>query len=221
MIPLNPIVIIGASGHGKVVFDAARAAGQTVLGFLDRDRGVPEGVSAPSLGSDEELARVLGERPEALVVVAVGDNATRNRIVKRVIAEVGDERFATIVHPSSTVARDVVLGGGSVVMAGAVLNPGTFVGTHCIVNTGALIDHDSQLGDFVTVSPGAVLGGGVSVRVASVIGLGASVIQGVEIGSYTVLGAGAVVTSDLPPRVVAYGVPARIVRSRTEDEPYL
>ncbi len=50
------------------------------------------------------------------------------------------------------------------------------------------------------------------------LGAGAKVMDGVSIGRDVVVGAGAVVTGDLPDRVVAAGVPARIVRQR-EPEP--
>ena len=56
---------------------------------------------------------------------------------------------------------------------------------------------------------------------ATAIGLGASVIHGVTIGDDTVVGAGAVVLRDVPERVVAYGVPARVARTRQPGEPYL
>lgn len=46
------------------------------------------------------------------------------------------------------------------------------------------------------------------------LGAGAKVMDGVSIGSDVVVGAGAVVTADLPDRVVAVGVPARVVRER-------
>jgi len=50
---------------------------------------------------------------------------------------------------------------------------------------------------------------------------GANVIHGVEIGEHTVIGAGATVLDNMPPRVVAYGTPARVVRARDPGEPYL
>ena len=46
-------------------------------------------------------------------------------------------------------------------------------------------------------------------------------IHEVTIGADTVVGAGAVVLGDLPDRVVAFGVPARVVRDREPGEPYL
>jgi len=46
------------------------------------------------------------------------------------------------------------------------------------------------------------------------LGAGTMVLDGVRIGSQTVVGAGSVVTSDLPPRSVVAGTPARVLRPR-------
>ncbi len=48
------------------------------------------------------------------------------------------------------------------------------------------------------------------------IGAGAIVLPGVRIGQGAVIGAGAVVTRDVPPRAVALGVPAEVMRQRGE-----
>lgn len=57
-----------------------------------------------------------------------------------------------------------------------------------------------ETGRPVTVGDNVWLGGGVVV------------LPGVSIGDHTVVGAGAVVTRDLPPRVLAVGSPARVIR---------
>jgi acetyltransferase-like isoleucine patch superfamily enzyme len=46
------------------------------------------------------------------------------------------------------------------------------------------------------------------------IGTGVRVLDGVRIGRGAVVGAGSVVTRDIPPETVAFGVPARAIRSR-------
>lgn len=50
------------------------------------------------------------------------------------------------------------------------------------------------------------------------LGAGVIVLPGVSIGENTVVGAGALVTKDLPPGVVAYGNPARVVREIGERD---
>jgi len=49
------------------------------------------------------------------------------------------------------------------------------------------------------------------------IGAGAIVLPGVTIGDGAVIAAGAVVSRDVPPRAVAMGVPARVLRLRPDE----
>jgi acetyltransferase-like isoleucine patch superfamily enzyme len=58
--------------------------------------------------------------------------------------------------------------------------------------------------------------GRVEVRWGSDVGMSTVVLPGVTIGEGVIVGAGAVVTRDLSPYVVAAGVPARVLRHRSE-----
>ena len=204
------LLIYGAGGHAKVVCDAALHAGFRVRGFLDDD---PErhGQSLwdlPIMGGLEWLEK---SRPKCALVLAIGDNRARQRAAERLAAL--DIPLATVVHPSARLGRGTRLGEGTVVLAGAVVNADTLIGRHGIVNTGATVDHDCVLGDFVHIAPGAHLAGGVRVGNSTLIGIGACLLPGVCVGEGAVVGAGAVVVEDLPDRVIARGVPARVVRS--------
>jgi acetyltransferase-like isoleucine patch superfamily enzyme len=42
------------------------------------------------------------------------------------------------------------------------------------------------------------------------IGTSSTILCGVTIGENAIIGAGSVVTKDIPPNVIAYGVPAKI-----------
>ena len=56
----------------------------------------------------------------------------------------------------------------------------------------------------------------VHINSGSDIGIGAIILPGVTIGEYSQIGAGAVVTRDIPDYSVAIGVPARVLRKRTQ-----
>ena len=90
-----------------------------------------------------------------------------------------------------------------------------------LLGTNSSIDHDGYVADHASLGPGATTGGTVRIGRATFVGLGANVVHGITIGDDTVVGAGALVLHDLPARVVAYGVPARVARSREPGEPYL
>jgi len=203
------LAILGASGHGRVIADAALAAGWEAVAFYD---DAWPGVSASGpwqvVGRTADLRRDAAQLDGA--VVGIGDNVTRLVKLRELLA--GGALLVSVVHPDAVVSARAEVGQGSVLLAGAVLNPFARLGRGCIVNSGASVDHDCHLADGVHVSPGAHLGGGVRVGEASWIGIGASVIQGVSIGAGATVGAGAAVVDDVADGATVVGVPARPVR---------
>jgi acetyltransferase-like isoleucine patch superfamily enzyme len=106
-------------------------------------------------------------------------------------------------------------------MAGAVVSNGCTLGRGALLGTNSSVDHDGRLDDFASLAPGAATGGNVRIGACTAVGLGASIVHAVTVGEHTVIGAGAVVIDDVPDLVVAYGMPARVARSRSAGEPYL
>jgi sugar O-acyltransferase (sialic acid O-acetyltransferase NeuD family) len=218
------VVIVGSAGHARVVIDLVEREGRwRIRGLLDDFK--PPGWTQCGhavLGPIDRASEALGPAgEEAAALVAVGDNFARREIVARLRRAVAPLRFATAVHPSAQIGRDVTLGAGVVVMAGVTVNAGACVGDFAILNTRSSLDHDSTLDEFASLGPGAVTGGSTRIGAGTVIGPGACLIEGVRIGRDTVVGAGAVVVRDLPDECVAYGNPARVVRTRQPGDPYL
>jgi sugar O-acyltransferase (sialic acid O-acetyltransferase NeuD family) len=205
------IIIYGAGGHGKVVADALeRQAAYMLLGFLDDNPAVwGKELSSYKIfgGMDACTNAGLARYP---FIVAIGDNHARRQIVARLESLGG--HFGRAVHPSAQIAKDVQLAPGVMIMANVVINPGSRIGNHTIVNTSATIDHDCVIGDFVHISPVAALAGNVVVREGAHIGMGSLILPGVQVGAYAIIGAGAVVVDDIPEGVTAVGVPARPIK---------
>jgi sugar O-acyltransferase (sialic acid O-acetyltransferase NeuD family) len=203
------LVILGASGHGKVVADTAECCGwQSVEFFDDAWPGLQKNGVWPVVGDTAALMGRLADFDG--VVVAIGNNRIRHAKLLELRAE--GARLVTLVHPAATVSRYAVIGEGTVVFAGAVVNAGARIGTAAILNTSCSIDHDCLLGDAVHISPGARLAGGVQVGDLSWVGIGASVRQLISIGQRVVVGAGSAVVSDIPDDVTVAGVPAQRMR---------
>jgi sugar O-acyltransferase (sialic acid O-acetyltransferase NeuD family) len=217
------VVVFGASGHGKVVLDILRRqATVEVIGLLDNFK--PIGCDCGGylvIGSLEDLPVLTIKHPGLGIAIGIGDNWTRARIASQIRMLCPAIEYVTAIHPSAEIASDVSVGAGTVVMAGAVINPGARIGELCIVNTRASLDHDSVMDQFSSLGPAATTGGSVRLGAYSNIGIGATVIQEISIGKHTVIGAGAVVFRSIPDQVVAYGTPARIIRQRAIGERYL
>jgi sugar O-acyltransferase (sialic acid O-acetyltransferase NeuD family) len=219
---MQRLLIVGASGHAKSVLEAVGASQAfEVIGLLD-DRVPGDTVlhGARVLGPTA-LLETLAARENCDVLVAIGDNAVRWQLMTRIRQSVPTVRFATVVHPSAVVATPADIGEGTVVLAGAVIGPGTTIGPFVIVNTRAGIDHDCVLEAGVSIAPGVTMGGNCRIGSRTAVSIGAVVGHGRSIGEDTVIGAGAVVLRDIGDRVVAYGTPARPVRPRQFGDRYL
>lgn len=194
------LVIIGASGHGKVIADIAKKNGYHEIVFLDDDENIHECGGYPVIGRSHEVETINAD-----IIVGIGNASIRKKIQQSIPAR----KMATLIHPSAVVVEDVIIGVGTVIMAGAVINSGARIGTGCIVNTCASVDHDCNVGDYVHVAVGSHLCGTVSVGDGTWIGAGAIVSNNISICSECMIGAGAVVIKDTKESGVYIGVPAK------------
>jgi sugar O-acyltransferase (sialic acid O-acetyltransferase NeuD family) len=217
------VIVIGGSDQGRQAIDVIEQLGAAeVVGALDRRADRADAVAGyPVLGSDDALADVAASTQATAFVAAIGDNFARRRVLTRGMTSCPQLEPLRVIHPSAIVARNALVGPGSIIMAGVIVSNGCRVGTGALLATQSSVDHDCVLGDFASLAPGVTTGGGVHIGERAAIGLGANVIHGMTIGNDTVVGAAALVAEELPERVVAYGVPARVARSRAPDEPYL
>ena len=217
------VAVVGSSGHARVVIDILERQGcYLIAGLIDRFRAPGETtLGYPVLGGEQALPGLCATQRLAGVVVAIGDNSVRAAVAEAVAGLCPGLPLVGAVHPAATLGRDVSLGPGAVVMAGAVIGPCCRIGRLCIVNTRACLDHDSVLGDHASLAPGVVTGGGCRVGEYSAVGIGAVLSHGVSVGAHAVVGAGSTVLRPVPDAVVAYGSPARVVRTRRPGEPYL
>lgn len=202
------LAILGASGHGKVVADAAELIGWNDISFFDDAwPNLQSNGPWPVEGDTSELLLRL-ESYEG-VVVAIGNNRIRAGKQRDLLA--GGATIVSIIHPSAVVSKHASIGGGTVVFANAVINACTRIEEGCIVNTGAIVEHDCVLDGFSHVSPNAALAGGVRVGRGAWIGACASVRQLLEVGNYSVVGMGSVVTRNVLANTTVAGNPARIL----------
>ena len=190
MAKTKKIYIYGASGHGLVVADIAISNGYDEIVVLD----------------DASECKVSPELEKADIIIAIGENKTRQKISQKV--EVAGFEIVNLIHKSAVVSESAVIEKGVVVMPNAVINAKACIKEGAIINSGAVIEHECVIGKFAHISPNAALAGNVSVGEFTHVGIGSSIIQGISIGNNCIIGAGSVVVRDINDGTKAYGVPA-------------
>lgn len=197
--------IYGASGHAKVIMDIIRSCHLEIEKVFDDD---------PSIERFEGLEVYHDPAQELSIniptIIAIGDNFARKKVAMEFEGVVG----GFVAHPSAVISSSVTLKEGTVIMANASINCDTSIGRHCIINTGATVEHECTLEDFVHISPNAALAGNVFVGEGAHIGIGAVVIPGVNIGRWATIGAGAVIIEDVPEGTVVVGNPGRVIKHK-------
>jgi sugar O-acyltransferase (sialic acid O-acetyltransferase NeuD family) len=203
----NRLIIIGASGHGKVVADIAISMNKWKdIAFLDDNELIKKVLGLQVIGKSTDAVKYIGNSD---IFVAVGNNRIREKIQEEI--ELLGANVPVLLHKNALIGTDVEIGRGTVIMAGVVINCCTLIGKGCIINTGSTIDHDNVVEDYVHISPGANLAGSVKVGKGSWIGIGSAVINNINITSGCIVGAGAVVVKDIIEPGTYIGVPAKKV----------
>lgn len=207
------VVIWGASGFALVVSDIICLRQEFELaGYLDDINPQRKGArfgSSIILGGIEQLDE-LAIAGIKNIILGFGDCKGRLRLTS--LLKSRGFSLLSAIHPNAIISEDAHLKDGLTVGAGVVIDPLVNLGESCVINRGSLIGHESNIQDGVNISPGVNIGGKVSIGRGTFLGIGSTVINNIKIGSNVVIGAGSVVVKDIPDNVVAYGIPAKVMR---------
>ena len=213
----RPLVIFGAGGHAVSVANVALSAGYKIKYFVDKNKNGLVLLGCKIISNLIDLDKTTNFS----FAIAVGDNAVREKIHKELVSETPNLHFPTLVHSSAVISFFSEIGDGTVVMPNAVIGPNSKVGNFCLINTLASIDHDCIMFDYSSLAPAAVTGGTVTIGLRSAISIGATIKSKIKIGNDCVVGANSYLNKDLPNNQVAYGTPAKQVRTRNIGSVYL
>lgn len=210
----TPILVFGARNFAEEVADlASDVPGLRVSGFIENyDRDRPTTLHGLPVYWIDDVAH-LADTHKA--VCGLG-TTLRMPLITRAL-QLGFE-FISVIHPTARVSPTAIVGSGSIISAGSVIAARTKIGAHVVINRGALIGHHVEISDCTNIGPGANIGGSCRIGEGVYVGIGATLIDHLSIGPVTVVGAGAVVTRDLPARVLAVGVPAKIIKENIEGK---
>jgi sugar O-acyltransferase (sialic acid O-acetyltransferase NeuD family) len=198
--------IIGNGGHANSVADAisTQYANPDIKFF-----------SHGSLDSEDRCIEHLNYITElgskCILVLGVGIPEFRIQMLGNLMAVFPRELFRPIIHAKAYVSPRSIIGWGSVILANSYVGPSVELSDFCLVNTGAIVEHDSKIGFNVSVGPSAVLAGKTIIGKNSSLGMNSSVIQNIELGDSCTVGANTFVNRAFPAGSRIVGNPAKEV----------
>lgn len=215
------VVIMGASGDGLVVAQAIRDIerydkSMQVIGFLDDGCGAESIVHGlPVLGG---LAS-WSDLDDNILFIPALHKLKKMFMRRKLIDQLGvpEERWVTVIHPTATIADDVMVGHGSFIASNVTIQPGAVVLGFASIRAGANIGHDAIMNGYCYMGPSATLCGGAQIEEGVHVGPNAVIVDGIVVGQYAVVGAGSVATKNITAFDVCFGVPARKVSSTIGD----
>ena len=223
---MKNILIFGTGGHAKVIVDIIEKQGKyNITGFIDvyHDKNtVIMGYKVLGDESDESSFKDIVSSYEIYGgIIGIGDNSIRAKVRDKVIKVIPNFKFVNCIHPKSILGKDVTLGEGNVIMAGAIINSSTSINNHCILNTNSSIDHNCLLSDFSSIAPNVTVGGNVKIGGYSAIGIGTNIFHSVNIGYNCIIGGGSLVCYDTNDNSIYYGSPSKFIREHKLGDVYL
>jgi len=204
---INKVILVGYSGHGFVVAEAAALSDIKIEGYLEPEEVSPNHFNLEYLGF--EMDPNFDWEADIRFILGMGDNHIRHKLGKLILSK--EKTLLNIIHPTASVTKMLTLGVGNFIARNAAINPLVEIGDFCIINTGAIVEHECKIKDAVHIGPGAVLAGGVEVGTNTFVGANAVVKQGVKIGDNVIIGAGSVIIKDVENNSKVVGNPGRVL----------
>jgi sugar O-acyltransferase (sialic acid O-acetyltransferase NeuD family) len=202
----NSGVLIGYSGHGYVVAEAAIHAGINLIYYIDLKTIIQNPFNLEYLASDINL-QFNGWNKSYEFIIGIGNNIIRENIGKSLLSR--NQLIPTVIHPGASISDKIQFGLGVFIARGASVNPLAVIGNYSIINTSAVVEHECVIGSAAHIAPGAILAGNVTVGNRTFIGANSVVKQGVKIGNDVIIGAGSVIIRDVPDGITLVGNPAK------------
>ena len=148
---MKRLLIVGAGSFSTEVDELARLCGYDDIAFLDDQTSSAR--SGPVVGKLDDLGSMKEQYPEA--IVAFGNNEMRMKY-HHLLKEFGFSS-PVLIHPTAYISPDAVIRCGTIIRTRAVVSRYVDIGEACILNVGALIDHDCILEDGCHILMGAVV----------------------------------------------------------------
>lgn len=207
---MKNLIIIGARGWGREVFDIAIAciragADISVKGFLDdKADALDEYDNYPPIIGPVETYEV---QPDDVFICALGDVNYKRIYSKKIIDKGG--MFITLIHPTAVIGNNAKIGKGCIIGAYANISCDTRLGDFVTFSIKAGMGHDSTIGDYTHIGGFTNISGFVSIGANVTVHPCCNIIPHRKIGEGATIGTGSVVLINVKTRETVFGNPAK------------
>ena len=195
------VLLYGAGGHAKVVIECLMANSITPALFFDDNMKKKEWEKIEVKRYNSDIMQ------NTSMIISIGNNNSRMKIAEQV-----KHAYINSIHPSAQLSKNSEIGTGCQVIHSAIIQAGTSIGNHVILNTASTIDHDCHVSNFAHIGPGSTICGGVNIGEGTFVGAGSVVLPNVKIGNWVNIGAGSVVNTNVPDNAIVAGNPLRVIK---------
>ncbi len=211
----QPVIVLGATGLGKLALEIFHSNGVVVFGFLDDNKSLHgeliDEVSILGSTDDQGFLKLIGKKCQAFI--AENDKKLKKDLVE-MLKQNRQVMPVNAVHTSAYLSPSSSIGHGNLINAGVVLNAHSTIGSHDILHANCTIDYEVCIKDYVEIGAGSIIGSGVSIGNDVFIGAGVTLVSGIKIGDYARIGAGSVVISDVDKNKTVFGNPAQNIADK-------
>lgn len=190
------IAIIGVGEYSKIIEELIlENAENNIVGYLDDRYIYIDFRDNQFFGPITTADKITKFYNDLKFVIGIENNAIRKSIVQKL--GLNHKDYVTLCSKQAIISTSAMIGSGTVVMAGSIVNPNTKVGRHCVISSGAVIDHDNTLGDFIHISLNTALSDTVKIGEGTLVGPGATVNPNITIGEWSEVRTGSVVNDEI------------------------
>lgn len=209
------MLIIGAKGFAKEVLEILHQNNQLEnLVFYD---DVNDDIGDLLYGKFPVIKNIVDAKRyfkevDLKFTLGIGNPHLRKELCQK-FSDIGGEFSSTISKNTDIGSFGITIETGCNILSGVKISNDVKIAKGALIYYNCIIAHDCTIGDFVEISPSCSLLGRCIIYDNAQIGSGSIILPDVKIGSNVIIGAGSVVTKNLPDNVMAYGVPAKIIKS--------
>lgn len=208
---MSRIILVGGEGFAKEVYEIADLLGHEIIGYVANNKGI---LNLPYFGKPDKLPELQSMFDYANIafgaVNSVGVQIRREMIERFNLWGI---KSLTLISPHAVISSGVIISECGVYIAhGVILSVDCNISQYAILNSNAVIGHDSKIGSNVIVAPQAFIAGNCCVSDDTLVGPLSVILEGRSVGSGSVLGAQSIAHRNLPKHSLTFPNKSKILK---------